>query len=173
MKNRFRIACLTLAATLALSACGWQLRGEGVIPAGLTALYISSRDPDSPLVMELTRTLKSANVTVAKSAADAPYALVLLSERRTTRTATVNANARVSEQELRTEVEFLILNREGETLLPRSMLVVERVFEYNENNVLATRDEERLIRSEMRRDLVSQILNRLRQFEDEPGAPAP
>lgn len=173
MKYRLLIACLALAAALTLSACGWQLRGAGMIPAGLTSLHISSRDPHSPLVTELTRTLQSAKVEVPENAADATYALVILSERKGVRTATVNASARVSEQELREEVEFLILNRDGKTLLPRSTVVVERVFEYNENNVLATRDEEQLIRSEMRRDLVAQMLNRLRQFEDVPGAPAP
>src|SRR5690606_9977269 len=158
---------------LALSACGWQLRGEGMIPDGLTTLHISSRDPHSPLVTELTRTLKSANVAVANSATEAPYTLVIAAQRSGVRTATVNANARISEQELREEVEFLILDRDGTTLLPRSTVVVERVFEYNENNVLATRDEEQLIRAEMRRDLVNQILNRFRQIKDLDGAAAP
>lgn len=161
-----------LLATLA-SGCGWQLRGAGVIPAGLDSLHISARDPHSPLVTELTRTLRAADVKVPASAEDAPYALMILSERRGVRTATVNANARVSEQELREEVEFLILDRDGATLLPRSTVVVERVFEYDENNVLATQDEERLIRAEMRRDLVNQILNRFRQIKDLDGAAAP
>lgn len=85
------------------------------------------------------------------------------------RTATVNANARVSEQELSEEVEFLIADRDGNVLLPRSTVMVERVFEYDETNVLATRDEEQLIRAEMRRDLVSQILNRFRQIQNQQG----
>ncbi|MCK9469916.1 MAG: LPS assembly lipoprotein LptE, partial [Porticoccaceae bacterium] len=153
--------------------CGWQLRGAGLVPEGLDTLHISSRDPYSPLVMDLNRTLRAANVRVTASAAEAPYALVILDQRSGVRTATVNANARVSEQELSEEVEFLIADRDGTVLLPRSTVLVERVFEYDETNVLATRDEEQLIRGEMRRDLVNQILNRFRQIQGVNGAPAP
>jgi LPS-assembly lipoprotein len=166
MMQTARVALVALIASLLLSGCGWQLRGAGMVPEGLDTLHISSRDPYSPLVVELTRTLRAANVRVPESAADAPYALAILSQRSSVRTATVNANARVSEQELSEEVEFLILDRDGKTLLPRSLVMVERVFEYDENNVLATRDEEQLIRGEMRRDLVSQMLNRFRQIQD-------
>lgn len=166
MTHTIRTALITLAATLLLSACGWQLRGAGLVPEGLDTLHITSRDPYSPLVMELTRTLRAANVRVAENASEAPYALVILDQRSGVRTATVNANARISEQELSEEVEFLIIDRDGNTLLPRSKVLVERVFEYDETNVLATRDEEQLIRAEMRRDLVSQILNRFRQIQD-------
>ncbi|MCK9564188.1 MAG: LPS assembly lipoprotein LptE [Bacteroidales bacterium] len=178
MTQTVRTALLALAATLLLAGCGWQLRGAGLVPEGLDTLHITSRDPYSPLVMELTRTLRAANVRVTDSAAEAPYALAILDQRSGVRTATVNANARVSEQELSEEVEFLIIDRDGNTLLPRSTVLVERVFEYDETNVLATRDEEQLIRGEMRRDLVSQILNRFRQIQDlqgkgGTGAPAP
>ncbi len=164
---------LVIALAMLLGGCGWQLRGASAVPAGLDTLHITSRDPYSPLVMELTRTLRAANVRVPDSAADADYALVILNQRSGVRTASVNANARVSEQELSEFVEFAILDRQGNTLLPQSRVTVERVFEYDENNVLATRDEEQLIRAEMRRDLVSQILNRLRQVGDLSGAPAP
>lgn len=169
MMRTLRTALLTLAAALLLAGCGWQLRGAGLVPEGLETLHITSRDPYSPLVVELTRTLRAANVQVTESAAEAPYALAILDQRSGVRTATVNANARVSEQELSEEVEFLIADRDGNVLLPRSTVMVERVFEYDETNVLATRDEEQLIRAEMRRDLVSQILNRFRQIQNQQG----
>lgn len=169
MMRTLRTALLTLAAALLLAGCGWQLRGAGLVPEGLETLHITSRDPYSPLVVELTRTLRAANVQVTESAAEAPYVLAILDQRSGVRTATVNANARVSEQELSEEVEFLIADRDGNVLLPRSTVMVERVFEYDETNVLATRDEEQLIRAEMRRDLVSQILNRFRQIQNQQG----
>lgn len=172
MKLRRQVVFI-LATALALAGCGWQLRGTGIVPTGLDTLHITARERHSPLVTELTRTLRAADVQVPEDASEAAYSLVIVAERRGVRTATVNANARVSEQELREEVEFMILDRDGQVLLPRSTVMVERVFEYDENNVLATRDEEQLIRSEMRRDLVNQILNRFRQLKDLNGAPAP
>lgn len=173
MKRPTTALLVALLMTALAGGCGWQLRGAELIPEGLDSLHISARDPHSPLVTELTRTLRAADVKVPTNASESPYALMILAERRGVRTATVNANARVSEQELREEVEFLILNRDGDTLLPRATVVVERVFEYDENNVLATQDEEQLIRAEMRRDLVNQILNRFRQIKDLDGAAAP
>lgn len=72
MMRTLRTALLTLAAALLLAGCGWQLRGAGLVPEGLETLHITSRDPYSPLVVELTRTLRAANVQVTESAAEAP-----------------------------------------------------------------------------------------------------
>ncbi len=157
-------ALLLLCAAVLLQACGWQLRGADMIPEGLETLHVSSRDSHGDLVRELNRALRSAGVTVPESAGEADLSLVILRERSRVQTATISERARVSEQLLTEEAEFMVINRAGERLLPANNVQVERVFEYNENNVLATRDERELIRAEMRRDLVNQILNRLRQL---------
>ncbi|MAT50781.1 MAG: hypothetical protein CMK32_06315 [Porticoccaceae bacterium] len=170
--NIFRLVT-ALALVLLLSGCGWQLRGQGMIPEGLDAINVRARDPKSPIVTELIQTLRSADVAVPESGDSAEYTLVITDESRDKRTATVNPNARVSEQQLTEEVEFTVVGRDGEIALPRSRVVVERVFEYDENNVIATRDEEALIRTEMRRDLVGQVLNRLRQLKEPVGETAP
>lgn len=154
----------TLLLTLMVSGCGWHLRGAGMIPEGLDTLYVVSNDPDGKLSRDLGRALESAGVEVPASAVDSELTLVILRERSSVRVATVSEQARVSEQELTEQAEFMIVDKNGETVLPLSTVSVERVFEYDESNVLATQDERELIRREMRRDLISQILNRLRQL---------
>lgn len=159
---------------LGLAACGWQLRGTSMIPANITSLYVARDDgEDSLLVRQLQQTLNSADIATPATSDNAQYALLILSENFRKRTATVNANARVSEQELTEEVRFTVRDQEGEIAIPPSIVSVERVFEYDETNVVATRDEEQLIRDEMRRDLVGQILNRLRQLHNVADATAP
>lgn len=159
---------------LGLAACGWQLRGTSMIPADITSLYVARSDgQDSLLVRQLQQALNSADITTPTTSDEAQYSLLILSENSRKRTATVNANARVSEQELTEEVRFTVRDKEGETAIPPSSVSVERVFEYDETNVVATRDEERLIRDEMRRDLVGQILNRLRQLHNRSDATTP
>lgn len=165
------LALFLVCAAALLQACGWQLRGAGMIPEGLDSLHVSSRDSHGDLVRQLNRALNSAGVTVPDSAAEANLSLVILRERSRVQTATISERARVSEQLLTEEAEFMVINRAGERLLPASSVRVERVFEYNENNVLATQDERELIRAEMRRDLVNQILNRLRQLPELSDAP--
>jgi LPS-assembly lipoprotein len=148
-----------------ISGCGWSLRGAGMIPDDLNAMHVSSRDPNGKLARDLERALLSSGVEVPSSAAEADYSLVILQERSLVRVATVNENARVSEQELIEEARFMIVNKAGEQVVLPSKVTVERIFEYDEDNVLATQDERELIRSEMRRDLIMQMLNRLRQLK--------
>lgn len=155
-----------LVAALLLSACGWQLRGTGLVPAGMESLHISSQNPTGGLVREMRNILASADITIEDNATDARYSLVILDQRSRVRTATVNPNARVSEQQLTDEVDFTILDEEGRTLIPRTTVISDRVFEYDENNILATQDEREMIREEMQRDLVRQIFNRFRQLSE-------
>ncbi|MGD9660869.1 MAG: LPS assembly lipoprotein LptE [Porticoccaceae bacterium] len=167
-------SCLALfLSTAVVSGCGWQLRGAGMIPEDLKTLHVVSRDPNGKLSRELARALRSAGVEVPASTADAQLSLVITQERSLVRVATVNENARVSEQELTEEATFMVVDKEGIQAVPLSTVTVQRIFEYNEDNVLATQDERELIRKEMRRDLISQMLNRLRQLREQPDAPAP
>lgn len=157
---------LALVAGLFISACGWQLRGTGAVPAGMESLHISSQSPSGGLVREMRNTLDSAGIAVEDNATDARYSLVILDQRSRVRTATVNPNARISEQQLTDEVDFTVLDGEGSTLIPPTTVISDRVFEYDENNILATQDEREMIREEMQRDLVRQIFNRFRQLKE-------
>lgn len=167
-------ALLTVAvALLTLSGCGWQLRGSGMIPEGLKSLYVVSRDPNSNLVRDLSRALESADVEVPDSPEGADYSLIILKEKSLVRVASVNEAARTSEQALIEEVQFIVNDAAGLTVIPEAKVTTERVFEYDENNVLATQDERDLIRTEMRRDIINQMLNHLRQLRNQPDAAAP
>ena len=160
-------------ALLTASGCGWQLRGSNIIPEGVDSLYVTSRDPNSNLARELARVLKSADIAVPESAADADYALIIVRERSLVRVASVNEAARASEQELIEEIDFLVKDNAGRTEIERTKITVQRILNYDENNVLATQDERELIRTEMRRDIINQILNQLRQLDAPANAAAP
>ena len=142
---------LSVCLSLLLSACGWQLRNAQVVP----------EDPHSKLITELTRALNLYGVDVVASAADAKYSVVIVDFKRTRRSATLNPSARVSEFQLNEEVDFLIVDALGNQIIPLSTASIERVYEFNERDVLASENEERLIRDGMREELVRQILNRL------------
>jgi outer membrane lipopolysaccharide assembly protein LptE/RlpB len=59
-------------------------------------------------------------------------------------------------------VDFLIVDSNGSQLVPLSTASVERVYEFNEQDVLSSDNEERLVKSNMREEIVRQMLNRLR-----------
>ena len=158
-----RIQTLLLVATLILvTACGWQLRNSQIIPQNLGSLHLSSADSRSNLIAELTRALDVYGVKVVADADAANYSVVIVDFKSTRRIGTTNASARVAEYQLNEEVEFLIVDAKGNNLIPLSTASVERVYEFNERDVLASDNEEQLIKEEMRADIIYQILNRLR-----------
>jgi LPS-assembly lipoprotein len=152
---------LTLIVLLTAS-CGWQLRNAQIVPENLGSLHLASNDPHSALIIELTRSLELYGVDVVASAADASYSVVIVDFRRTRRTSTINPSARVAEYQLNEDVDFLIVDSNGSQLVPLSTSSVERVYEFNEQDVLSSDNEERLVKSNMREEIVRQMLNRLR-----------
>lgn len=164
-----------LFGALLAAGCGWHLRGASDAPGNIESLHISARNLESDLVEDLRRALVGNGITVAKNATEAKYSLVLLAENSDRRTASIGASARVAELLLTESADFLILAADGTQVLGRTTVTTERLFEYNEDNVLATDDEALLLRSEMRSELVRKILNRLRfvSHRTSSNAPAP
>jgi LPS-assembly lipoprotein len=158
MIKKLLLCCLLVL----VSACGWQLRNSQVVPENLGSLHLSAKDPHSALITELTRALNLYGVNVVPSAADARYSVVIVDFRRNRRIGTLNSSARVSEFQLNEDVDFFIVGANGSLLIPLSTASVERVYEFNEQDILASDNEERLVRDSMRAEIVRQILNRLR-----------
>ena len=158
---------------LCLTACGWQLRGSNGDAIMIKRLYVSTDTPESAFTQVLNRHLQSSNIELVTSAAQAQYSLSITREKSIQRTATVSASARISERLLNEQVWYLLLNSDGTIALEQTVASVERIFEYNEDNVLATDDEAHMLRAEMHNDLARQISNRLRQLLPSSHAPTP
>jgi LPS-assembly lipoprotein len=155
---------LLMALTLIVSSCGWQLRDTQIVPSSIGSIYISSSNPSSALITELKRALNTYGVTVTPNSAGADYAVVIVDFRQNHRTASLNASARVAEYQLNEDVDFYITDSEGNQITPLSTASVERVYEFSEDDILASDNEEKFVRDGMREDIVRQILNRLRIF---------
>jgi len=162
----------TIFLLLTLSACGWQLRGASGETA-IDRLYLSTNTPDSEFTRVFERYLRSSGTVLVDSAADAEYTLRIIKEKSKRRTATVSASARISERLLEEQVEFLVSKPDGTMAIERTTASVERIYEYNENNVLATEDEAQLLKREMYSDLARQVANRLRHLGKGVASKAP
>lgn len=151
-----------LASLLLLTtACGWQLRGAGLaMPDDLSHIYIEG---NTAVASALRQSLTSGDRSLATSASNADVILRITSDRFDQRTATISASARISERRMTHEVEYLIVDNDGEPTFPPGRLDIERIYEYNEDNVLATDDEVVMLRQEMLQDLVRQLQMRIIQ----------
>ena len=162
MNKPLRLSIIALLLTL--SACGWQLRGAGG-EATLARLHLHSTVPGSAFTRTLERYLRGSGIELVDSAGKAEYSLKIIEENSKRRTATVSASARISERLLEVQVEYLVTRSDGTVAIERSTASAERIYEYNEDNVLATEDEARLLKNEMYNDLARQIANRLRHLK--------
>ena len=144
---------------LALSGCGFALRGSVALPPALQTLQVESPVPDSDIVREVSRMLRNNDVTLTETPDAAVWRLGIGSEQASERVLSVNANARAGEYEL-TTAEAVQLRRGTEVLGPET-LSVSRVYLADPENAVAKNEEAELIRSEMRRELAQQVLRRL------------
>ncbi len=160
---KYFIATLFAIMTLTISACGWHLRGTTGSTVSFDSIHISTSNRHTELVRQLQKQLKASGVEIVDSATDAAYNLVIFNQQSKRRTATVSASARVSERSLTEKAQFMLVDQNGHKAIPLTDVMVERVYEYNENDVLATNDEARMLKREMSGELARQIFSRLRR----------
>ena len=152
-----------LPGTLALSACGFRLRG--VPQFAFQSMYIEAAIT-SPLARELQRTLMGSTTAlqVWREPAQLPKAQVvfeLLQEQNERTVVGLNASGQVRELQLRLRIKFRLRSQKGEELLEPTELLQTRDISYSETIALAKEAEEALLYRNMQTDLVQQLLRRL------------
>ncbi|WP_233998870.1 LPS assembly lipoprotein LptE [Microbulbifer pacificus] len=168
---------LTLILAVTISACGWQLRGAPKnFPPG-SKLYITTEDPRSELAESITRLLQTSGLPLAETPIEADFTLTIHKETEKKRTVSVDAKGRASEYELITSAEYSVRDNSGRDLLTNAKADVYRTLEWDDSEVVSKGEEERLQREEMRRELISRIIDRIRRLNisasvtDNPATP--
>ena len=152
------------ALLLALSSCGFSLRGSDVLSANFSELQLYSEQPNSELSRLLRRSLDGAAVDVTEAAlgeADSNIALLgIANEQLISRPVTINPRARAAQIELRLSVDMALML--GEQALSESeTLFVERTYFQDVENISGNQEEAEIISAEMRRELINQMMRRL------------
>lgn len=163
--TRSTLLLLAVLAGVLLSACGFHLRGAVDVPESLRNVYVTGENPHSPIVMNLQRSMRASGVTLTSSAAAAPYTVYISKEHEEKRSISVDQQAAAAEFQLRHYVSFELRDPQGSPLVGPDQLISERVFLNDITNVVGKRDEERLIREEMRRQLAGQIMRRYQALD--------
>ncbi|NQD93252.1 hypothetical protein HP532_11410 [Pseudomonas sp. CrR25] len=148
---------LVIGLAALLGACGFQLRGTGDVDFALKELDVSARNAYGDTVKQVKQVLASNGVRVYPGA---PYSLVLSREQETQRTASYTSSARSAEYELTTTLDYEIRGAK-DLLLMNNRLEVQTFYVQDGNNLTGADQEAALLRNEMRRDLVQQLVQRL------------
>lgn len=175
--KKIMLRSLVLLLAIATTACGWHLRGAPKnFPPG-SKLYITTEDPRSELAESITRLLQTSGLPLAEAPSEADFTLTIHKETEYKRTVSVDAKGRASEYELITKAEYSVRERSGHYLLTNAKAEVYRTLEWDDSEVVSKGEEERLQREDMRRELISRIIDRLRRIEistpvtDNPATP--
>jgi LPS-assembly lipoprotein len=150
---------INILLLITVSACGWQLRDTQLLSADIGAIHLTAQDSHSRLIAELRQGLDNYGISTTSIRAEASYTIVILDSRASRRTSTLNSGGRVAEYQLNEEVDFTIFDQAGNQLTGLVTASVEKVFEFDERDVLASVNEEQLVRNQMHQEIVRQILN--------------
>lgn len=163
-----RYLLLLFTLLLSLTACGFHLRGSVQLPPELTEMALRDASPATDILPELRRALKNENVHLNEAA---PLTLQLTAEQYGKRVLSVDSSGRAQEYGLSYTVYFSMQSDDGTMWLTKQAVTESRDLRFDANAVLGTASEETLLKTEMRRSAVLQILRRLQQAKIHTPAP--
>lgn len=155
------LALLNLA--LLLHGCGFQLRGQAVLPPALTHTWIEGGRGD--LLAELRQALRDAGAELVDDRGQASAVLRLLEQRNGRRVLSVRPDGKVLEYELTLQLRYTVEDPEGHSLLGPQRLEVRRDYLFDRTDVLGKSVEEEALRRDMTRDLVRLLMLRLSRLQ--------
>ncbi|MFC3608648.1 LPS-assembly lipoprotein LptE [Stutzerimonas tarimensis] len=149
---------------LLLSACGFQLRGNGGGEQfALRELDVQARNTYGEPVRVLEEMLQSGGLRLHPGA---DYTLHLVREQSRQRTASYTSSARTAEYEITSSIDYQFLDR-NKLLLLEDRVEVQKVFVHDASNLAGSGQEVDQLRAEMRRELLQQLVVRLQRITPE------
>ena len=159
---------LLLGVVVALSACGFHLRGKPNLP--FKSIYLNVA-VNSPMGLQLKRYLKASGIIVTDNKKDAEAIFQLLAESQEQKILTLSTVGQVSEYVLYKRATFSVTDPKGKILVPPSEIVLKRNISYNEQQALAKQAETVILYNDMQTDLVQQIMRRMEAITLTPEVP--
>lgn len=152
---------MILCLSLLLTGCGFALRSSEQATLPITTVQLLSPEQNGAFVQQLRAALAAADVVASADNVQASYILSVGEEQTSTRTASVNSRARAAQYDLQLAV-MVQLDSAGVTLFGPETLSVQRSYYEDIANIAGSNEEMELLRTEMRQELVDQLLRRMR-----------
>ncbi len=154
---------LLVLLTFVLTGCGFHLRGmvdaESLQWLDNVAIVIQQAHQDlAPLLREQ---LKAYNIKVTTDPALAQYWLIIDHENTVQNISSISSSTTPRQYEVTYKLNYKLQRTKGGEIIPSSQIAITRQITLNSDRILGSKDEEELQKSEMRRDAVIQLFNRL------------
>jgi len=148
---------LGLLLVASLGGCGFQLRGEALLP--FTAAYVEA--PEASNVAAALRRSLSSQKKLAQSLETAPVRIKLDKESYRKVILALSGGGKVREYRLEYRVQLTVTNVAGVILVEPTEIHLNNDFSYSDAQVLAKEAEEASLNRSMEQDALRQILRRL------------
>lgn len=150
---------LMVLATVLVSSCGFQLRGQAALP--FDTLYIDAPQA-SVFAIQVRRVIGAGSRTrVTNNPTEADATLKVLHELREKEILSLSAGGRVRELQLRYRVQYQVFDRNKNLLAPPSEILLRRDYSFNDQAQLSKDSEEGLLYRDMENDAAQQLIRRL------------
>jgi outer membrane lipopolysaccharide assembly protein LptE/RlpB len=151
---------------LVLSACGWQLRDNALLGINLGTVYVGYPESQSTIGIQLKRELKANNVLLVGATDNADYQIKIIDATQSRQISALNANVRAAQYQLYQAVDYIVLDEMGTQLIPLTTAAAESTYNFNEQDVLASHNEEVILQNNLRAKIIRQIIHRLGEVSD-------
>jgi len=150
---------ITLSLGL-LTACGYHLQGAYHIPPELKSAYLEGGA--LPLREQLLKTVRPINGRFALAPEQSKLIIRVINEKADSRVLSLNVQGRSNERELLYQLDYELARPDNTVLLERQVLQIKREFFFNQQDIIARENEEKVIRGEMYQQAAASIVSRVR-----------
>ena len=153
------LSFILLAASLSLTACGFQLRGSAPLP--FQSMYVQAAQT-SQFATLLKRAVRAGSATrIAEQPGEAEVVLQVLNELQEKQILSLGGGGRVSEYQLRYRISYRLTDSKNHEHIPATEIVLKRDYSFTDEQALSKETEEALLYRDMRNDAVQQMVRRL------------
>lgn len=154
--------CSIIGLVIALTACGFHLRGPTDIP--FDSIFIEG----NTLVIskDLKQALKTSDIEILPSSENAELRLELVGEENEKRILSLSGAGTVNEFELYYRVHYRTKLANQETWSEVDTIESRRDFTYSDANLLAKQREEKQLNENMQKDVINALTRRLSALKE-------
>lgn len=150
------LGCLVLA----LSACGWHVRGAVELPPQMKVTYLDLPDPHGDFARQLRLALDSSGVRLTDNKDEATGVLHVISARSSNRPLSVSGKGLPQENKISFTVQFELLAGE-KTLLAPQTVTLDRDYTFDPREYLGKTKQADILLADMQRRIVDVMMRRL------------
>lgn len=152
---------LLISTTFLISSCGLHLQGYSDMPKWFNNVAVINQNVEHNLRPLIIEQLKAYKINIVKDPQKADYWLLLIEDKSTENITAVSSSTTPRQYQMNYAIKYAVQQRNGKDVIPPNSAVVTRQFTINSNRILGSDFEGDLLRHEMYKDAVAQIVDHI------------